>query len=109
MIKCFNEWLSEAYNWVNQKFENSSSDVKEAVEDRMLSNNLIVIEENEDDYVKLQQMMSSEKGEEILNTSDDRLTAFNTPIEFVYWETIGSDDEAIESVFIIKKEDLEKL
>lgn len=109
MIKNFENWLLEAYNWANQKFESSNEEVKDIVEETFLTNDLIIIEENEGDFTKLTQMMSSEKGEEILNTSENRLTLFTSPFEFINWETIGSDDDPIESVFIIKKEDLDKL
>jgi hypothetical protein len=109
MIKNFENWLAEAYNWINQKFESSDSKVKDLVEETFLTNDLVIIEEDEGDFTKLTQMMSSEKGEEILNTTDDRLTLFTSPFEFINWETIGSDDEPIESVFIVKKEDLDKL
>ena len=110
MIKNFENWLSEAYNWINQKFDSlDDKKVKDLVEETLLTNDLVIIEESEGDFTKLTQMMSSEKGDEILNTNENRLTLFSSPFEFINWETIGSDDDPIESVFIIKKEDIDKL
>ena len=114
-LQKFNSWLNEAattkLTWVEMDFPtHGEKEVADVTEETLLTKNLFVICEGEDLFKKLTQITSTEKGELVLETNGHDLILFTTPFEFIQWNKLGaSDEEIIDSCFIIKGEDLNKI
>jgi hypothetical protein len=114
-IKSFNEFLNESvdpclipWNEVGLT-DNPSMEVADVVEETLLTKNLLVVEEECEIYHSLLQLKDTEKGEIILQVPSNEVTLFNIPFEFIKWDILGTDSKPINSWFIIKTEDLQKI
>lgn len=111
----FNNWLNEAntpkVSWSDMAFATTGEkEVADIAEETLLTKQLFVICESDDSYVKLTQTASSSEGEPVLETNGHDLILFTTPFEFIKWNKLGSaPSEIIESCFIVKGEDLNKI
>jgi hypothetical protein len=109
-FKNYIEFLSESEIWKEMEFETKGEkEVYDIVEQEMLTTDLVTVQEGDDEYGKLSQMASTSKGEKVLQVVDHELTKFDTPFEFIKWDRLGSDKQPIETCFIVKISDAEKL
>ena len=115
-IKQFDYWLNESSNqpklpWTDMEFSTlGEKEVADVTEETLLTKNLFVIEESTEMFNKLAQMSSTSEGEPVLNTNGHDLILFSTPFEFIKWNKLGTaPSEVIETSFIVKGEDINKI
>jgi hypothetical protein len=116
-IFTFNEFLNEnseetnRINWSEMEFETPGEKaVHDIAEETLIRKDLIIICEGDYLYTKLEQIISSNIRKPILEISGVRLYLYNSPFEFIKWDTIGaSPDEVIETCYILSGENLKKI
>jgi hypothetical protein len=117
-IKQFDIWLNESNEpldlkvpWTEMKFSTTGEkEVADVAEETLLTKNLFVIEEKSEMFKKLSQIVSTTEGEPVLEVNGHTLTLIDTPFEFIKWDKLGATpSEIIESCFIVKGEDINKI
>lgn len=114
-IKKFNNWLNEAMaprlTWEDMEFPtHGEKEVADVAEETLLTKNLFVVCEGEDAFKKLTQMSTTNDSEPVLETNGHDLILFTTPFEYIQWNKLGStQSEIIETCFIVKSEDFNKI
>jgi hypothetical protein len=109
-FKLFESFIFESEDWRDILFTTQDEkEVADIAEEELLTKELVVFNEGEDSFNKLEQMASTDKGEKVLENTSNELTKFSVPFEFLKWDVIGSDKLPIESSFIMKKVDTKKL
>lgn len=113
-IKNFNQFLNESVDpclipWNEVAFDKRSIEVADIVEETLLTKNLLLVEEECTTYDSLLQMADTEKGEPVLEIQSNEVLLYSIPFEFIKWVILGADNKAINSWFIIKTEDLQKI
>lgn len=84
--------------------------VYDLAEETLLSKDLIVICERDEDFEKYKQIVSSQQSKEVLRLTGHVLYHLIEPFEFLQWDIIGSTpQEVIETCFIVKEEDSKKI
>ena len=117
-LKNFSSFLGESNSplkgagtpWEEMVFSTmGEKEVADVTEESLLSKHLFVICEDDALYDKLDQIASSTEGEPVLETNGHNLVMFTTPIEFLRWDKLGSNGEAVEYCYVVKGEDLNKI
>ena len=109
-IQKFNEWINESIYWEDYEFQSKSEmEVADIIEEALLTKEIVIIEEHENAFIKLEQQTSSEEGEIILEVTEQRVTQYETPFDVMKWERLGTNEEAIETYFIVKSEDYKRI
>lgn len=106
--------INEQYDkedWKNIDFSTDDEKaVADMVEEKLLSKDLFVVYDDDDEFEKFEQMTSTETPERVFETSDDQLDMYSVPFEFLSWTVVGSDDsEILEKKYILKKTDISKI
>jgi len=105
-IKNFEKFINEMMNWEEDLFtSHGEREVADIAEEELLTKNLVIIEEDDELFNKLVQVISTAEGEKVLEIDEHDLTKYSEPTEFIKWELLGSDSKPIETKFIIKTED----
>ena len=110
----FKEFLNEGVNRSDLRDLPPEGDREKTVydlaEETLLTKDIIIICEDDDDFEKLKQIISVQEKELILQITGNVLYHLKTPFEFLQWDIIGSStDEIIETCFMIKEEDQDKI
>ena len=109
-FKNFNSWFFESKLWKEELFNNSGEkEVADIAEETLLTKDLILISQDEDSFKKLTQIISTQDGEKVLEIKEHLLTLYFTPIEFLRWDRIGADGKPIETQYIVKKVEENKI
>jgi hypothetical protein len=116
MIKDFttfvNENLSPKFlDWSDVEISTGDEEaVSDVVRDTLGTDVLKMIPEESDLFQELSQISSTvEDPEKVLELDDHDLTLFEGPFNFLRWDRIGTDKEPIETVYIVKSEDVDKI
>lgn len=109
-LKAFDLWLSESTSWADEKFATySEKEVADVAEQELLTKELVIIEEGEPLHDKFIQLSSTDQGENVLEVHGNELTMFSTPVNFLKWNRLGSDNKPIETRFIVKSIDTDRI
>lgn len=115
MIKNFKEFLFEneenRMDWREMEFSTAGEkSVADIVEETLLGKDLTVICKGDVLFGKLEQMISTGKGETILEVTGNNLFLYSTPFEIIKWDTIGaSPEEILDTCFIILTKNVNKV
>ena len=106
----FDTWISESTEWKNRSFLSSvEKSVADIAEQELLTTDLLIINDGDSIYDKLNQVCSSSgQNEKVLDLSNNIIIKFQTPFEFLKWDILGADKKPIESFYIIKRSDNNK-
>ena len=110
----FDDFLNEndtnRLDWKDMKFETSAEkSVADIAEETFLGKDLIVICKGDHLFTQLEQMISTAAFKPVLEITGVRLYLYNSPFEFIKWDTIGaSPEEVIDTCYILSRKDLKK-
>lgn len=98
-------------HWKEMDFISSGEkSVHDVAVETLLTEDLIVICEDDDNFGKFEQLVStSQKGEKVLEVTGHSLELYSDPFEFLKWEFLGSSKEVIDTCFIAPVEKLSSL
>jgi len=102
---------SDGTAWKEMDFVSSGErSVHDVAIETLLTDDLIVICEDDDNFGKFEQLAStSQDGEKVLEITGHSLELYNSPFEFLKWEFLGASKEVIDTCFIVPVEKMSTL
>lgn len=110
IIKKFDEFLLEKSFWEEIDFQTKGEkEVANAAEEALVSDQLVVVHEEDELFSKFLQISSSDEPTPVLQVTGHNLYMYDSPVEYLKWDMVGAGDEVIETSFIVDEKNLQKI